>query len=155
MRRLLRQLEIVDDDWRYWDEERSGEPQSIVVALAQLRANADAWLAWPGRLGVRIGPMVRLEEIADDLHRLSLVAIEFPAPSEGRGYTQARLLRARHGFKGEIRAVGAVKRDQVFFMSRCGFDSFELSEGEDFEAARAALNSYSIAYQPRGPLALR
>ena len=104
---------------------------------------------------MRIGPAARLEEFAADLPRLSLVAVEFPGPGEGRGYTQAKLLRDRYRFTGEVRAVGAVKRDQVFFMSRCGFDSFELADGEDFEAVRLALGTFSIAYQPRGPLALR
>ncbi len=155
MRRLLRQREIVEDDWRYLGEDGAEGALSIIVPQAQLRENPETWQAWAGRLGVRIGPAMRLEEIAADLPRLSLVAVEFPGPAEGRGYTHARLLRDRYRFTGEIRAVGAVKRDQVFFMSRCGFDSLELDAGEDFEAARLALRTFSIAYQPRGPLALR
>ena len=150
MRKLLRQREIVADDWRYAGEPDADAAPSLIVPLAQLLTDSDALARRTGRLGVRVGPATRLDEFAQHLPRLALVAIEFPGPGDGRGYSLARLLRERSGFKGEVRAVGAVKRDQVFFMSRVGFDSFELAEGEDFEAARSALNLYSVTYQPRG-----
>ena len=150
MRRLLRQREVVPDDWRYAGEPDADAADSLIVPLAQLLADSETLKQHTGRLGVRVGPATRLEEFVQHLPRLTLVAIEFPGPGDGRGYSLARLLRERAGFKGELRAVGAVKRDQVFFMSRVGFDSFELAAGEDFEAARAALNLYSVTYQPRG-----
>jgi len=149
MRKLLRQREIVTDDWHYLGEESTLGSDSLIVPLAELRDNSATWRAWQGRLGVRIGPADRVETFTADLPRLAVVAIEFPAPSEGRGYTQARLLRNRYGFKGEIRAVGLVKQDQIFFMSRCGIDAFELAPGEDPEAARHALHLFSVSYQPR------
>ena len=152
MRKLLRQREIVADDWRYLGEEGAEGAQSIIVPLAKLREDAGTWRGWRGRLGLRVGPATRVDELAADLPRLSLIAIEFPGPGDGRGYSIAKLLRDRHHFTGEVRAVGAVKRDQVFYMSRSGFDSLELAEGEDFEAAKRALDLYSVAYQPRGPL---
>jgi uncharacterized protein (DUF934 family) len=148
MRNLLRQREIVEDDWQYLGEEPPGGSESIIIPLAELRDNAATWCAWRGRLGVRLAPADRVETLAADLTRLALVAVEFPSPSEGRGYTQASLLRSRYGFRGELRAVGAVKRDQVFFMSRCGIDSFELAAGEDLNAAKASLGKFTIAYQP-------
>jgi len=75
--------------------------------------------------------------------------VEFPNPSDGRGYSQARLLRERLGFRGELRAVGAgVRQDQVFLLARCGFDALELAAGEDAQAARRALERYDVAYQP-------
>lgn len=148
MRKLLRRREIVADDWRYLAEESPDTSHSIIVPLAELRDNAATWRAWRGRLGVRIGPADRIEALAADLPRLALIAIEFPAPSEGRGYTQARLLRDRYAFTGELRAIGAVKRDQLFLMSRCGFDSFELAEGEDMAAARREFERFTVEYQP-------
>lgn len=150
MRKLLRQREIVADDWRYAGEPDADASDALIVPLAQLLADSEKLIQRAGRLGVRIGPSTRLDEFAPHLPRLALVAVEFPGPGDGRGYTLARLLRERFAFKGEVRAVGAVKRDQVFFMSRIGFDSFELAAGEDFEAARSALNLYSVTYQPRG-----
>jgi uncharacterized protein (DUF934 family) len=105
-------------------------------------------------LGVRAVPADKVEDLSPHLGRLALVAIEFPGPGEGRGYTYARLLRQRYGFKGEIRAVGpGVKQDLLFFMFRCGFDAFELAEHENLAEARAALHRFTLAYQPAVPRA--
>jgi uncharacterized protein (DUF934 family) len=93
-----------------------------------------------------------VEELAEELPRLDLVAVEFPTPIDGRGYSAGRLLRERLGFRGELRAVGAgVRQDQVFLLARCGFDAIELADGEDPDAARRALQRYDVAYQPGSP----
>ncbi len=82
-------------------------------------------------MGLVLTPDAKVEQLAPDLARFALIALEFSGPGEGRGYSQARLLRERLGFGGELRAVGYVRRDQLFFMARCGFNSFELAE-QDF-----------------------
>ena len=75
--------------------------------------------------------------------------MEFPNPGDGRGYSQARLLRERLGFRGELRALGAgVRQDLVFLLARCGFDTLELAAGEDAAAAQRAFTRYDVAYQP-------
>jgi len=103
-------------------------------------------------VAVRISPADRVEELVEHLDKLALVAIEFPNPGDGRGYSSARLLRQRFGFKGEIRAVGAgVKQDLLFFMLRCGIDSFDLAPTENEAEARAALHRFTLAYQPAVP----
>jgi uncharacterized protein (DUF934 family) len=100
-------------------------------------------------LAVQVAPADKVEDLASHLGRLALVAIEFPNPGDGRGYTSARMLRQRFGFKGEIRAVGAgVKQDLLFFMARCGIDSFDLAPGENEAEARASLHRFTLAYQP-------
>jgi uncharacterized protein (DUF934 family) len=81
------------------------------------------------------------------LSSLTLVAIRFPHFTDGRGYSTARLLRERYGYAGELRATGDVARDQLFCLSRVGFDTFELREGEDVGAALAAFGDFSEAYQ--------
>lgn len=154
MRQLLRQREIVADDWRYLGEPPLAALDSVIIPLAEWRDNQAQWRARQGRAGIRIGPTDRIETLTADLTYLRLIAVEFPSPGEGRGYSQARLLRGRYRFGGELRAIGAVKRDQLFLMSRCGFDAFELAAGEDVQAARNALHSYTVAYQPRTALAL-
>jgi uncharacterized protein (DUF934 family) len=156
MRRVLRQREIVADDWRHLSESSGGSmsEESLIVPLAELRANASAWMGRRARLGVRIAPADKVEDLALELARFALVAVEFPSPSEGRGYTQGRLLRERFGFTGELRAVGAgVKRDLIFALARCGFDTFEVAPGEDLQAAAGALDRYTVAYQPGAALA--
>lgn len=87
------------------------------------------------------------QDIADRLPGVQLVAVNFPKYGDGRGYSIARLLRERYGYKGELRAVGVVARDQLRFMAQCGFDSFQLREGEDAQAALEGLADFSEAYQ--------
>jgi len=101
-----------------------------------------------------LAPADEVERLVPDLARLDLAGADFPGPSEGRGYTQARLLRERFGFTGELRARGAIRRDQVFFLARCGFNSFELPDSE-LQGAAEALSSFSAAYQPSNDLGLK
>jgi len=151
MRRILRRREIVMDDWIHLGED-AADGAALIVPLAELRKDPRRWWQWSGRLGVRLTPVDRVEELADELPRLDLVAVEFPTPVDGRGYSAGRLLRERLGFRGELRAVGAgVRQDQVFLLARCGFDAIELAGGEDADAARAALQRYDVAYQPGSP----
>lgn len=88
-----------------------------------------------------------LTSLLPHLSQLPLIAIHFGSTGEGRGYTQARLLRERHGYKGELRAVGAVRTDQVYFLARVGFDAFDLVDGDDAQVAIAQLDRFSVAYQ--------
>jgi len=138
------------DTWRYRAElpEQSIAGASVVLSLAELSASPETGAA---RLGVRLGPADAIEALAAYLPGLALIAIEFAGPGEGRGYSAARLLRQRYGFTGEIRAVGAVKQDQLFLMWRAGFDAFELAPTERAHEALAALQRYAVAYQPGAP----
>jgi uncharacterized protein (DUF934 family) len=163
MRPILKRLdvagperrEIVEDDWRYLGEEGADVTgtEALIVPFAEFRTNIAQWREYRGRLGVRLAPADAVEDLGEDVHRLSLVAAEFPSVGEGRGYSQARLLRSRFQFKGELRAVGAgVKQDLLFIMARCGFDSFELAPGQKVDEALRALDRYSVAYQPAEPV---
>lgn len=144
---ILRGRELVSDEWRYFDEDPQGSHLALILPLAQWQAEREKWWLWAGRLGVRIGPADRVETLEPDLKRLALVAVEFTGPGEGRGYTQARLLRERYGFTGEIRAVGYVKRDQLFFLARCGVNAFELSAGVKPDEVLAAFKDFDTSYQ--------
>jgi len=115
---------------------------------------ADAVLAHPDRLagrnaalGVRLQNDRHVGELEPVLHTLDAVVLAFPAFKDGRAYSQARLLRQRHGFAGEIRASGEVLQDQAIFLVRCGFDRFEVDE-RTAEAWQAALRRISAVYQP-------
>ena len=85
--------------------------------------------------------------LAERLPGLKVIAINFPKYGDGRGYSIARLLRERYGYKGELRAIGVVARDHLQLMAQCGFDSFQLRDGEDAQAALAAFGDFSEAYQ--------
>jgi uncharacterized protein (DUF934 family) len=152
MRYILRRREIVADEWHHFGEESVAEGCPLIIPLAQLRKDPLRWREWPGTLGVRLAPQDAPEDLTGELPGLDLVAVEFPNSGDGRGYSTGRLLRETYGFVGELRAVGAgVRLDQVFLMSRCGFDSLELAPGEDLAAARHALQRYDVAYQPGSP----
>jgi uncharacterized protein (DUF934 family) len=113
----------------------------LTAAPVQLaNRSAPLGVAWPNDRPV--------SELARRLAYLALVALEFPVFRDGRAYTQARLLRERHGFKGEIRATGDVLRDQFLFMARAGFDAFEVKKAADAEAFTQALRAFSGRYQP-------
>jgi uncharacterized protein (DUF934 family) len=146
-RRLLRDGLIVDDDWSYAAEAEGSAATSLILTLTQWQTDRDAWTARAARLGVVLMPADRVERLAADLPLLSLIACNFSGPSEGRGYSQARILRERWKFAGELRAAGYVHRDQLFLMARSGFNSFELPDS-DLADARSALSTFSQAYQP-------
>lgn len=100
---------------------------------------------WPA---VSLANTDPVEDLAPHVGRLRLIVLNFPKFSDGRAYSQARLLRGRLGYRGELRATGGVLIDQIPFMLRCGFDSFE-SEQKGFEEALAkARTLFSVVYQP-------
>ena|SRR5450631_4394618 len=152
-RRLLRDRQIVLDEWRYFAEAAGDASAPLIVTFDQWQLEPDTWLARGSRLGVVLSAAHKVEQLAPDLKRFALIAAEFSGPSEGRGYTQARLLRERWNFQGELRATGHVRRDQLFFMARCGFNSFELPD-TDIDDAYTAFTTFSAAYQPSNDLGL-
>ena len=128
-RRLLRDAQIVVDEWRYVAEAAGYAAAPLIVTLAQWQQERDTWLARgapPG--GCALARAQAWSKSLRIFAHFSLIAAEFPGPAEGRGYTQARQLREQWEFTGELRATGYVRRDQLFFMARCGFNSFELPD---------------------------
>lgn len=117
-------------------------PAFVPLALWQAH-NTDEELAPLLASDTLIGPA-----LADELGRASAIAIDFPAFTDGRGYTLARLLRERFGYQGEIRAVGDVLVDQLDYMRRCGFTAMALRHDQHPEDALRAINAISVRYQP-------
>ena len=131
----------------------------VLVSLETLQAHREQVLGHAGRKGVQIKPDQFAEAIADVVHQLDLVAVEFPAFADGRGYSTAYLLRTRYGYKGELRAVGDVFKDTLFYQSRVGFDAFAIRDDKDAEVALKGLQNFHEVYhasadQP-SPLFLR
>ncbi|MBK1667646.1 hypothetical protein CKO28_06310 [Rhodovibrio sodomensis] len=120
--------------------------QAAILPAEVFQANRHALEGRNAALGVRLPNDRPVEEIAQDLHKLDAVVLEFPAFKDGRAYSQARLLRQRHGFEGEIRATGDVLQDQAIFLVRCGFDRFDVDPATA-EAWQRALQRISVVYQ--------
>ncbi|MFY9640547.1 MAG: DUF934 domain-containing protein [Rhodomicrobium sp.] len=140
------------DPWVYVEGDEPVPPDlpAIVSPDWLFAAGRGAAAGRSAHLGVA-WPNDRLEsELEPYLSLLSLIALEFPVFRDGRAYTQARRLRERYGFKGEIRATGDVLRDQFLFMVRAGFNAFEVKKAADAEAFTKALGEIGLSYQPAG-----
>ncbi|HEX7924638.1 MAG TPA: DUF934 domain-containing protein [Bradyrhizobium sp.] len=123
---------------------------AVLVTAERFLADPQALLRRPGKLGV-IWPNNRnLDELVPHLDRLASVALVFPTFRDGRAYSQARLLRERYGYDGELRATGQILRDQFVFMTRAGFDAFEVKKDADADAFAQTMKRYSVFYQPTG-----
>ena len=138
MANLIKHEKIAADTWqrleRAADGSLPGIPATgdIIVPLALWQASASALLGRStGQLGVWLDSNEDPAQVADSLEAFSLIAVNFPQFTDGRGYSTARLLRERYGWTGELRAIGDVLRDQLFYLTRCGFDSFLLAEGQN------------------------
>ena len=163
---LIDRTGLLEDRWSPLGAEVVGEPGAsgsaaagpeshLILSLEQWTYHGEALLASGAKVGIRLEPSEGPETIAPLLDRISLVAVNFPSFTDGRGYSIARLLRQRYGWTGELRAVGDILRDQMFYLSRCGFDTFELKDGEAVPEALAAFGDFTEAYQEaadRGPL---
>ena len=126
------------------------EGGDILVPAERFLSDAEALLKRTGKVGV-IWPNNRnVDDLVPYLDRVAVVALAFPTFRDGRAYSQARLLRERYGFQGELRATGQVLRDQFVFMLRAGFDAFEVKKASDAKAFAATAKRYSVFYQPTG-----
>ena len=122
----------------------------ILVSAQRLLEDPEALLKRASKVGV-IWPNNRaVDDLVPYLNRLAAVALVFPSFRDGRAYSQARLLRERHGYDGELRATGQVLRDQFVFMLRAGFDAFEVKKDADADAFAETVKRYSVFYQPTG-----
>lgn len=149
---IIKDGAIIEDDWvRLTAEqiEQDGLPADgdLIVPLSVWKSQREAIAARSGRTTVCLAPGDEPAEIADDLAGLPLVAVYFPAFRDGRGYSYARELRTRYHYEGEIRAVGDVLRDQLFYMQRVGFNAFQIRADRDIHDALQGLKVFSVTYQ--------
>jgi len=155
MATLIKERRIVADSWHRLERGPKGElPEvpargDVIVPLALWLQRREELLARAetGTLGAWIDANEGPEALAADVQLFPIIAVNFPKFGDGRGYSIARLLRERYGFKGELRAIGDVLHDHLFFMSQCGFDAFALREDQDPQAALSVFDTFSDGYQ--------
>jgi uncharacterized protein (DUF934 family) len=145
---IIKNRQIIENDPWLTLADGATVPESVdvIVTLARWNSEHAVLTKRSGRTGIRLAPSDDPAEI-QNLHGLGLIAVEFPKFGDGRGYSHARLLRERYAYRGELRAVGNVLRDQLFYMTRCGIDSFALQPGKDVQGALEAFAEFSITYQ--------
>ena len=146
--RIIRDRAIVEDRWLLVEAgEALPSIGDIIVPLALWLEQREQLIARSGLGGVWLAPGDEPGLLATDTATLPLIAVRFPQFADGRGYSTARLLRERYGFKGELRAIGEVLRDQLFYLERVGFYAFTIKAGKSIEDALKAFDDFSDAYQ--------
>ncbi len=151
---LIRNGTEMENIWSYVPDDHEMSPGGcITVSLGRFLNEASLLEDRNAAIGVRLQPEDDPALLADHMSALGLIEVCFPRYTDGRGYSQAQLLRRRLGYEGELRATGDVLRDQLFFMLRSGFDAFDLPETLDGEALTAAQAEFSHVYQKAaGPM---
>ena len=146
---LVKERQVVSDGWKHLgDADPIPDSGAITVSWTRWAAEREAIKRAPKNLGVRLPNTVPTAEVGADAAKFGLIVVTFPSFSDGRAFSQARVLRDRYGFTGEIRATGGVLRDQLQFMQRCGIDAFEVPERALDEDWFAALDEFDLFYQP-------
>jgi uncharacterized protein (DUF934 family) len=141
---------VREDVWIHLDDESvpaAETPSAWTVPADRWLRQTSELAAAPGRRGIRLAPDTEVESLAGRLEGVDLVTVELPKFKDGRAFTQARLLRGRLGFRGEIRARGHVIPDQLQFLQRCGVDSVELPEDARIETWSRAMRRFQAFYQ--------
>ncbi len=146
MPNIIKDGAVVEDGWQVVRDNDAALPEGqVIVSVERWQRDRDALLT-RGEIGVWLGADQSPKLIADDLANFAVVAVDFPKFMDGRGFSYGRELREQHGYQGEVRAIGDIIRDQLFFLKRCGFNSFELIS-DKLEDAVASLSDFSETYQ--------
>lgn len=153
MRNIIKDRQIVADDWTVLKLEEGQAAESVAVSAGKVIVPLKVWqaqresLATRADVGVWIDSDERAEALKDDIARLPVIAVNFPKFADGRGYSIAYNLRVRLKYTGELRAIGDVLRDQMFYMQRVGFNAFAVREDKNINDALKSLNDFSQPYQ--------
>lgn len=145
---LIKDNAFVEDTFVTVGDDEPMPANGTIVSLARFRRDRDGLLERNAPLGVRLKSDESPEALGEDVHRLSVVVLEYPKFRDGRAFSWARLLRTRLGFKGEIRAAGPFLYDQLAFMRRVGIDAFEVRETFTLVDFRRAMGEMTYVYQP-------
>ena len=153
MPKIIRDGAIVDDQWRVMADDnaatipRENDAPFLIIPLKVWQARRDELIARGGSLGLLLQTNDEPILFSSDVSIFALIAIHFEKFTDGRGYSLGRLLRERYGFKGELRAVGDVLQDQLFYLQRSGFNAFAIRADKNIDAALKSLNDFSETYQ--------
>jgi len=153
MPKLINKDAVMDNPWTVMKASTGPEilqavpGKNFIVPLQFWKLYQQEMNDYDGAVSVWINSEENPGQIANELHSLPLIALNFPVFSDGRSYTNARELRQKYAYEGEIRAIGDVLRDQLYYMAQCGFDSFEIRHDQDAELCLGAFNDFKTGYQ--------
>jgi uncharacterized protein (DUF934 family) len=150
---IIKNKTIVDDDWNVLRLGENDTPESVVIPPGKIIVPLKVWqvrrdaLQHRADIGVWLASDERAEDLQNEVEKFSVIAVDFPKFADGRGYSIAYHLRARLGYRGELRAIGDVLRDQLFYMRRVGFDAFATRADKNIHEALKGLSDFSLNYQ--------
>lgn len=153
MTQIILDKQIAKDDWTLVADDVALTDANEVINFSRWAnaegADKDALVAKrdAGTLGIQLNAGDTADLLAADSQGFALVNVEFPKFADGRGYSAARLLRERYGFTGQLRAVGDVLFDQLFYMMRCGFNAMAMRDDQDLDLAVKGFETFSTPYQ--------
>ncbi|WP_101759443.1 DUF934 domain-containing protein [Oceanicoccus sp. KOV_DT_Chl] len=144
--KIIKDGAVIDDQWQLLAADATEIPAgAVIIPLALWNTHKDQ-LAGREQLGIWLDSDESPKLIASSLEQFQLIAINFPAFADGRGFSYGRELRETHHYCGELRAIGGIIRDQLYFLKRCGFNSFAVSN-TDLDAALSSFTDFSNSYQ--------
>lgn len=147
MQNLINQNSTLENNWQIVVDQASELPQGNILVEASYWLENQSQLSKRPNVGIYLNGDADLESLKDVLDSFEVIAVNFPAFADGRGYSLARLLKERYHYKGEVRAIGDVLIDQLYFMKRCGFDTYLLKDGLEAEKALQYFSTFSDPYQ--------
>ena len=148
MPQLLKDGKIVANSWQLVRADSETVPEgNVLLSLSHWLRSRQIHSHHVGEIGLWLESHEEIESLTDEMMDIPVIAINFPKFVDGRGFSAARLLRERCGYRGELRAIGEIIRDQLFLMQRCGFNAFQFSSEIDLAEASKSLRDFTVAYQ--------
>ncbi|AEF98725.1 DUF934 domain-containing protein [Methylomonas methanica] len=144
---IIKDQQILENTWTFVEDDAPLTSGDITVSVTRWTQEKAALLQHSGKVGIRLAPADDVASLGDELPFIKLIELNFPAFTDGRTFSQARLLKNRYNYQGEIRAIGNYMADQVFYLHRVGVDSFEFNNPKDMELALSAIKDFSVRYQ--------
>ncbi len=146
--KIIKDKQLIENDWTFIEDDESPIDGKVCVSLSRWLQNKAEITEKSAQIGVRLAPTDDVSQLGNDLSQINLIEVSFPAFTDGRGFSQTRLLRRQYDYSGEIRATGNFMADQAFYMSRVGINAFAMNSEDDLKTALTTLNDFSQAYQP-------
>jgi len=144
---IIKDKQLIEDSWDFIADNAPITTGNISISIERWQAEKQTLINREGLLGLRLNSATDVAEIIADLANFQLIEVDFPVFGDGRAFTQAKLLRSRYGYQGEIRAVGHFMRDQVCYLSKVGVNAFNPADWQDLAGAITSLDDFSVSYQ--------
>ena len=147
---VIKDKSIINDEWSLIRNIENSDPipdGDVILPFLFWEGNREKLINSKDKHAIWVDGSIETESIANDLKYFIIIALDFPTFKDGRSYSHARLLRERYKYEGELRAIGDVLQDQLFFMKRCGIDSFKVRDDKNIEEALKSLKDFSVRYQ--------